>query len=124
MRNSDIASFIVYLAIIIAVCAFIVVLEKINKKLNIYFLEVMTETLKEEKTMHTIWILAIVMAIMLFNKNFIGFWYLLICSVVLLFLRMNEIATIKDGEEPKQVNYNLFFIFMAIGIVFIGLSNV
>ena len=124
MRNSDIASLIVYFGIIIAVCAFIVILEKINKKLNIYFLEVMTETLKEEKTMHTTWFLAIVMAIMLFNKSFIGFWYLLICSIVLLFLRMNEIAAIKDGEEPKQVNYNLFFIFMAIGVVFIGLSNV
>ena len=124
MRNSDITSLIVYFGIIIAVCIFIVALEKINKKLNIYFIEIMTETLKEEKTMHTTWILAIVMAIMLFNKNLIGFWYLLICSVVLLFLRMNEIAAIKDGEEPKQVNYNLFFIFMAIGIVFIGLSNV
>lgn len=124
MRNGDITSLIVYFGIIIAVCIFIVALEKINKKLNIYFIEIMTETLKEEKTMHTTWILAIVMAIMLFNKNFIGFWYLLICSVVLLFLRMNEIAAIKDGEEPKQVNYNLFFIFMAIGIVFIGLSNV
>ena len=63
------------------------------------------------------------MAKMLFNKNFMGFWYLLICSIVLLYLRMNEIAIIKDGEEPKQVNYNLFFIFMAIGLVFIGFSN-
>lgn len=123
MRNGDITSLIVYFGIIITVCIFIVVLEKINKKLNIYFIEIMTETLKEEKTMHTTWILAIIMAIMLFNKNFMGFWYLLICSIVLLYLRMNEIAIIKDGEEPKQVNYNLFFIFMAIGLVFIGFSN-
>ena len=53
MRNGDITSLIVYFGIIIAVCIFIVVLEKINKKLNIYFIEIMTETLKEEKTIHT-----------------------------------------------------------------------
>lgn len=49
MRNGDITSLIVYFGIIIAVCIFIVALEKINKKLNIYFIEIMTETLKEEK---------------------------------------------------------------------------
>lgn len=121
--ESDLFSLFIYISIglLLALCLFL--LEKINKILNIYYLDIAIEVLKKEDNIRIAWLFAIFMVIMLWSGFYLQFLYFLFCCLVVLFLEMKNMKLTKENKKPREINYGVIYVFMVAGVLFISLAK-
>lgn len=107
------------LFIFIILGLFIVFLQKINKKLNIYFLDVIVRTLYDRDNIKNAWLFLILIIGLFWWGNTLAAVYLIFCSLIILWMAMQKFIAIDEGREPSKMPFDFVCVVTAIGLIFV-----
>ena len=108
-----------YLFIFIILALFIVFLQKINKKLNIYFLDVIVRTLYDGDNIKNAWFFLILIIGLFSWGNALAAVYLIFCSFIILWMAMQKFIAIDEGREPSKMPFGFVCAVIAVGLIFL-----
>lgn len=108
-----------YLFIFIILALFIVFLQKINKKLNIYFLDVIVRTLYDGDNIKNAWFFLILIIGLFSWGNALAAVYLIFCSFIILWMAMRKFIAIDEGREPSKMPFGFVCAVIAVGLIFL-----
>ena len=98
---------------------FIVFLQKINKKLNIYFLDVIVRTLYDGDNIKNAWLFLILIIGLFSWGNTLAAVYLIFCSLIILWMAMQKFIAIDEGREPSKLPFGFVCATIVIGLIFV-----